>query len=248
MRYKLVGCKVMTREVSFLVANSDNYIDTTWLRQGYHNEPDKLRAILQKTIDDIESGTDPYTSSGDLGEFDAILLCYGLCSNGICGLKSTKYPIVVPRAHDCITLLLGNKEKYRTLFDAKSGGIYWYSVGWMENNSMPSQERDLNALKIYTEFYGEDNAEYLLEMESGWLKEYSAAAFILHDEIKSKIQQNKTMETAKYYNWEYLEYKGDLTLLEDLINGNWDDERFLVTPPNQTISQSFDDTIIKCIE
>lgn len=244
-RFKLIGCKVMTREIGYLTALSNNYIDTTWLRQGYHNEPDKLREIIQKSIDDIENGDDPFTCNTEAGEFDAILLCYGLCSNGICGIKSSKYPIVIPRGHDCVTLLLGSKERYKELFDSTSGGTYWYSAGWIENNLMPSREREENALKIYTEIYGEDNAEYLLEMENGWLTEYKAAAFIEHEGINSERFKSLTKDSADYYNWEYNEHKGSLDLLKDFIDGNWDNERFLVVPPNCTIQQSFDNGVIR---
>jgi len=38
---------------------------------------------------------------------------------------------VVPRAHDCITLLLGSKERYAKLFGERPG-TYWYSAGWLE--------------------------------------------------------------------------------------------------------------------
>lgn len=243
-RYKLIGCKVMTREISYLIAATPNYIDTTWLRQGYHNEPDVLRKTLQAEIDRLESGTDPYSSSCEMGEFDAILLCYGLCSNGVCDVKSSKYPIVIPKAHDCITLLLGSKERYRECFDSYSGGIYWYTTGWIENCLMPSKQREDYALNSYIEHYGEENAQYLFDMESGWLDEYKAAAFICHDEIECVQSKLLTRQSAEYYNWEYLEYKGELTLLSDLVNGNWDSDRFLVVPPNKAITQSFDDNII----
>lgn len=243
-RFKLIGCKVMTREVGYLTASTENYIDTTWLRQGYHNEPDKLRKILQENIDRIESDDDPYTCTYGVGEFDAILLCYGLCSNGICGIHSTKYPIVVPRGHDCITLLLGDKQRYKEYFDERSGGIYWYTTGWIENCLMPSKYREDRTRAIYAEHYGEENADYLLEMDSGWMKEYRAAAFIRHNEIESEDSRQKTMESAQYYSWEYLEYTGDLGLLRDLLNGNWDNDRFLVVNPGEVIGQSFDDTII----
>lgn len=238
----------MTREIGYLTAITENYIDTTWLRQGYHNEPDVLRSMLQETIDRIESGNDPYSSTGEVGDFDAILLCYGLCSNGVCDVKSSKYPIVIPRAHDCITLLLGDKNKYKQYFDERSGGVYWFTPGWIENSLMPSKIREEMTLAIYAEHYGEENAEYLLEMESGWLDEYKAAAFISHDEIENSKSRKMTMESAEYYNWDYLEYKGDLSLLSDFVNGNWDDDRFLVVPPGKTIAQSFDDQIIKIKE
>ena len=61
-------------------------------------------------------------------KYDAILIGYALCSNGVVGLTSRRIPLVIPRGHDCITLLLGSKELYRDYFDSHRG-IYWYSSG-----------------------------------------------------------------------------------------------------------------------
>ena len=97
------------------------------MRQGLHNTPEALRNELQKEIDAIDLDQDIHTGTEDsCGPIDAILLAYGLCSNGVCGLSSKKYPLVVPRAHDCNTLFLGSKERYREYFDTYSG-IYWYT-------------------------------------------------------------------------------------------------------------------------
>ena len=102
MRFQFIVCKVIQREAYFCAARSKNIVDVVLMEQGLHNEPDKLRNEVQKALDkttDIQGR--PY---------DASLLGYGLCSNGIVGL-SAKIPIVVPRGHDCVTLLLGSKEK-----------------------------------------------------------------------------------------------------------------------------------------
>ena len=48
MRLKLIACKALSRELSYLSALTDNNIDTTFIRQGYHNAPDVLRRNLQQ--------------------------------------------------------------------------------------------------------------------------------------------------------------------------------------------------------
>ena len=126
MRFKLIACKSLSRELSYLSALSQHNIDITFLRQGYHEAPSVLTEHLQAEIDAVESGSDPhtnqYTSHTDssspqkLPDFDAILLGYGMCSNGIVGLHSRSHTLVVPRAHDCMTLLLGSRERYLQYF------------------------------------------------------------------------------------------------------------------------------------
>ena len=50
-------------------------------------------------------------ASVDESKYEAILLGYGLCSNGLVGLTARSIPLVIP-VHDCITLFLGSKEQY----------------------------------------------------------------------------------------------------------------------------------------
>jgi hypothetical protein len=84
----------------------------------------------------------------------------------VVGLTSRRLPLVIPRGHDCVTLLIGSKERYREYFDTHRG-IYWYSSGWIERTLQPGRERYELTRRHYMETYGEDNAEFLMEMEQG---------------------------------------------------------------------------------
>ena len=55
MRLKIIACKALFRELSYLAALSENAVDITWMRQGFHSTPDKLRVLLQKEIDEIRN-------------------------------------------------------------------------------------------------------------------------------------------------------------------------------------------------
>ena len=245
MRLKVIACKVLTRELGMISADCKNYLDISWLRQGYHDEPNRLHDILQDSIDKIDAGNDPFSCGEKVGEFDAIVLGYGLCSNGVCGVQSKRFPIVVPRAHDCITLFLGSKERYRELFDSNNGGVFWYTPGWIENSLMPSERTYTRKLAEYIEKYGEDNAEYLMEMEEKWMKDYNAVAYVQMPGIAYPDYRGYSQKCAEYLGWAHQEYKGDDSLLHALVDGDWDDERFLVIPPKQSCEQSFDDNILR---
>ena len=245
MRLKLIACKVLFREISRIACHSPNFVDITWMRQGYHNTPDLLRERVQEQIDRIDAGDDPFTCPEGPEDFDAILLGYGLCSNGVVGLSSKRYPLVIPRGHDCITFLLGSKERYRTLFDSKSGGIYWYSAGWCENVIMPGQRRQEKEYDIYLEKYGEENAEYLMEAEKHWYKEYKAAVYISQEEEVGDRYEQETREAADFLKWDFWKEKGDLSLMEAFLDGDWDEERFLVIPPGGTLEPSYGDSVIQ---
>ncbi len=236
MRLQFITCKVMQREAYFCAARSKNVVDIVLMEQGLHDEPEKLRREVQKALDntcDIQGR--PY---------DASLLGYGLCSNGIVGL-SAKIPIVAPRGHDCITLLLGSKDKYQEYFDSHRG-VYWYSAGWIESGKQPSEERYEKMLKEYKEKYGDDNAQYLMEVEQSWIKEYDWAAYIDWGFVDSDEYKNYTKRCAEFLRWNYDELKGSPVLMQKLVDGRWHDSEFLVVKPGQKISEDLtNDGIIK---
>lgn len=227
MRLQLIACKVLQREAYFCAARSHNLVDIRLMEQGLHDEPDRLRIEVQKALE---------TTSDIQGRpFDATLLGYGLCSNGIVGL-SAEIPIVVPRGHDCITLLLGSKERYQEYFDSHRG-VYWYSGGWIESGSQPSKERYETLLEEYKQKYGEDNAQYLIEVEQTWMKEYGWATYVDWGLGGSESFKEYTKVCAEFLDWDYDELKGDPGLMQRMVDGQWSDEEFLVVKPGQKITE-----------
>lgn len=227
MRLKFVVCKVMQREGYLCASRSKNMIDMVLMPQGLHDTPEILRADVQAELDKtVDAAGKPY---------DAIVLGYGLCSNGICGLKC-EIPVVAARGHDCITLLLGSRQRYQEYFDMYKG-IYWYSVGWLEqcNDLMPGKERYEKKLAEYTEKYGRDNARYLMETEQTWINEYRRAVFIDWGLPQTERGKAYTKRCTDYLHWDYDEVKGDPTLMQRLLDGDWQDDDFLVVQPGQTI-------------
>ena len=241
MHLKLLACKVLQREISLLTAQSDHFIDVTYIRQDLHNTPQLLNSSLQEEIDRLDAGDDRYTCPEPI---DAILLGYGLCSNAVTGLKSAKYKLVIPKAHDCITFLLGSREAYNYHF-AKNPGTYWYSTGWVENVKLPSKARLEELLQEYTEIYGEENAQYLMEMEHNWVKDYTTAGFINWKELRTEKAQLFTKYCAESLKWDYKQFEGTTGFLSDFLNGNWNPAYFLILEPGQTAEQSYDELVIK---
>lgn len=231
MKLALIGCMVMAREVSYALYQSKNTIQCFWLEQGLHNTPEELRQRLQSEIDRIEDTQERLMPEQ---KADAILLAYGLCSNGVVGLRSRTLPLVVPRCDDCISLFLGSRQRYLELFHSHKG-IYWFSKGWVENAFIPSKENYDALYAQYVELYGEDNAEYLMEIETGYIKNYENAFFVKSPIYDDSEEEQKVRETAEQFGWNFKEEVGDMGFISDLINGNWDDERFLVCAPQKTI-------------
>ena len=225
-RYQLIICKVLQREAYYCAARSKNIIDITLIQQGLHNEPEELGNQLAESLK---------TTTDIAGKkYDAQLLGYGLCSNGIVGL-SCEIPIVVPRGHDCMTLLLGSKKKYQDYFDTHKG-IYWYSGGWIENALMPGKKRVEKLMSEYEEKYGPHNADYLMKTEQSWMREYQYATFIDWGLGESEKYKEYTKECAEFMDWQYDEIEGDSGLMQRFVDGQWSEEEFLQVSPGKKIA------------
>lgn len=229
--FTIISCHVLWRELCHYASTSKNVFQFDYLEQGLHDAPDVLRRELQAAVDKVDY------------KCDAILIGYGLCSRGIEGIVARDIPLVVMRGHDCITFLLGSKERYREYFDAHPG-TYWYSPGWIDTNTQPSKEHYESVRKQYIEKYGEDNAEYLMEMSETWMTNYSNAAYVdlgFSDDDEHKAY---TKKCADWLKWDCDFLEGDPKLVQDFIEGNWDEERFLVVQPGQRIAASHDERTI----
>jgi hypothetical protein len=106
MRCLLIACEVLAREAYTCAAKSPHSIDIQLLVKGLHDTPHRLRDRLQATIDAASTSAAEGSTS-----YDAVLLGYGLCSNSTVGLMARGVPLVLPRAHDCMTLYLGSRSR-----------------------------------------------------------------------------------------------------------------------------------------
>ena len=120
MRIKCLSCEALTRMVYLCAASSPHLVDVELVRIGLHNEPINLRVLLQQKIDALSTK-----------DFDAVVLAYGLCGQATLGLVARDIPLVLPRAHDCITLFLGSRARYQEQFEGNPG-TYWYSLDYIE--------------------------------------------------------------------------------------------------------------------
>ena len=230
-RFHLVACHVLWRELCHHAALSAHTFTFDFLKQGLHNTPDLLREALQKAVDSAPE------------EAEAVLVGYGLCCNGIEGIVARGRPLVFMRGHDCITFLLGSRDRYREYVERRPG-TYWYSAGWIETGFTPGPETADRTLRSYIEKYGEDNAQYLMEMEQGWLRKYSHAVFVEQAFLKTPVYREYTERCARWLGWNCDVLEGNPGLLADFVEGNWSDEDYLVVEPGGVVAASHDERVI----
>lgn len=241
MNIAFIGCMVLSREVCAEIAQSPNAIRTWWLRQGLHDTPERLRSALQEQILLVEK---EQRSLDERKKFDCVCLGYGLCSNGIIGLRSHTLPIVVPRSDDCISLFLGSAAFYRTLFH-RYPGAYWYTNGWIDQAFTPSTENYQRMRERYAARYGEDNAAFLMEHETAWAKNYKHCVYIDNGVYSDPKYAAYAKQAAKAFHWTYHEARGSTVLIRKLLNGPWSDDEFLLCPPGFRIRPAFSDKKIE---
>jgi hypothetical protein len=233
-KYKLLACESMEEEIKVLLPECKNTVDVVFVDKALHSTGQiKMLARLQEAIDEV-----------DTTGYDALLLGYGLCNNGICGLHAD-IPMVVPRAHDCITLFMGSKEKYREYFDTHKGAFFM-SAGsdWQDLLDGGFSKEKLRA--EYVEKYGEEDAEYLMETLGDPLKEYRMITFVNDGVGKVDDARVKARAIANSRSWDFDEFPGSADLFRRFLNGDWDSADFLVTPPGSVIQRSFsEEEIVK---
>jgi hypothetical protein len=234
-KYVLVACEVVKRDFDILVPAGKNEVDIVYMDFGLHAAgQEKMSQQLQETLDGIDQST-----------YDAILLGYGLCSNGITTLHA-KIPIVVARAHDCVTLFMGSRQGYRDYFDTHKGT--WYVTTGNLDTKLAGALQSGDGLFLkeklraeYLEKYDEEEAEYLLEMLGDPLKDYQRITFVDNGLGDVEDKRNYAKEFAQSKKWEYDEFKGNTSILSGLIAGDWDPAVFLVVQPGEKIAQSYND-------
>jgi hypothetical protein len=247
---KLIACEVACREIGLTAAYSPHMIDMEFLPVGHHDDPKTGHKDLQTRV-----------HSAPAGKYDAILAGYGICNQMLNGLTANHTPIIIPRAHDCITFFLGSKERYQEVFNA-CPGTYYFTAGWLEfpkrkaraqggkaaSEYVGAQVSPFSMGKSYAELvakYGEDNARYLIEVTEKWTQSYQRGTLIHFDFNQALGLREKVAEICRQHGWTMDELKGDLGLLQRWVNGQWDAGDFLTVQPGQAVFPTYDQRVIE---
>ena len=242
MKLYCLACEVLARPLYLSAARSAHIVDIQLIQRGLHNQPAKLRNVLQAAVD-----------AASQKAYDTIALGYGLCGQATAGLVARNLPLVIPKAHDCITLFLGSRARYQEQFD-QFPGTYWYAQDYIERDDGSGASLalgsglDTNADQIYAEYvekYGQDNADYLMEVMGAWKQHYSRAAYIDLGVGDGSAVEAKAQEQAARRGWSFDRVAGDMVLLRRLLEGDWEKD-FLILQPGQKLVMTYDDEVIGC--
>jgi hypothetical protein len=239
-RLLLVACRVFERELEVLARSAKTEMQIHYIEIALHEQPGaQLRAALQEEVNTVPED-----------DFDAVGLGYGLCNRGLVGLKAHGLPVVIPRAHDCLGILLGSTQRYLAELE-KQPGTYFQSCGWIEHLPADRTLRTMAAgagLSASKEEliarYGEEAAQFLMEEYAKFTQHYKRLAFISTPVAKVEEREHKAAEIAKQQGWTYERLPGDLGWLRRLVDGEWEEREFLVLKPGQRVAFTSDARLI----
>ncbi len=193
-----------------------------YLDYGLHNLPKKLNEAVQGALE-------------SLSEPSLVILGYGLCGNGLHGVRAGRHTLLIPRADDCIAMFLGSYERYRQEFGSESA-TYYLTKGWLESGSNPLKE-----YQGYVERYGTAKADWVMDQ---LYHNYKRLALVAHSQEDLDAYRGRAEEVARYcgrWGMRYEELLGSsdffLHLLEAASSVECAREDFIVVPPGGELRQ-----------
>ncbi len=212
METLILACNTIRDELEKAFAATGCSHRVEWVESGLHLVPESLRRRLQEELDKI-SGV------------QRVLLAFGFCGNAVLGLKSGDYELVIPRADDCITLLLGSKENRERC--CSQGGVYFLTKGWLEG--------EINIWREYQavlERFGPERTERIYRRMLAhykFLGLIDTGAYDLADLLPHVREISATL------NLDLLILEGTDRYLKSFLSGPWNDDHFVIIPPLTTI-------------
>jgi len=209
----IIACNMLKDE---LMAVSIPGVRFEFLEIGLHRTPPKMPTLIQEKIHQADD------------KIDYIVLGYGLCGNGTVGVKAEKKPLVIPKAHDCISLFLGSAEA-RQREQQKAPGTYYLTKGWIEKGTPP-----LALLEEYTQRYGRETAEWVISEE---FKNYARLVLVDTGTYDLATYRDHAQANAAFLGVSYEEIKGSLAIFDKTVKGQWDKDNFIILQPGEEITQ-----------
>ena len=210
----VIACSMLRDELECAIAETGCHYPVIWLDAGLHNYPDRLKKELQGALDQVQG-------------CQRVLLSYGFCGNSMAGIKAGDFEVILPRADDCITILLGSQPRRAEL--SKQGGTYFLTRAWLHG------ERNIRVEYEYTtQKYGLEQGREIFSMMFGNYKQLA-----LLDDGCYPLEEvaGEVRETAELLNLPCHTVPASNQRLRDLLTGPWPSEWFLHLQPGEVLTQ-----------
>jgi uncharacterized protein DUF1638 len=215
-KHIVVACGIMEPELDAVCKEIGN-VKIIYLDQGLHRTPQNMAGLVQRNVDQAAKFA------------DRIVLGYGLCSNGIVGVKAREQGLITPRSHDCISLFLGSSCAYKDIFE-NAPGTYFLTPGWVAEKKDPLSIVECD----YASRFDWDTAVWVMREQ---LKHYTHIALIDTGVGDLTTLRQRAMENVWIFKKEYKEIKGNLKYFEKIARGPYRSNDFITLKPGESITQ-----------
>ena len=148
---------------------------------------------------------------------------------------------------DCIGLLLGSQKRYLDYF-SEYKGTFWLNSRWIEDCPDLDEDYEDKLREAYMAQYDdEDTVDYLMEMHRDGLKNYRNIGYISTDTFDDHNARKQAARFAADHHLKYLEFEGNNALLKKIVDGNFDEDSFLIVPPGHQIQYSNETNSIQAV-
>jgi hypothetical protein len=212
MRTLIVACRTIEDELELARREVGCDLPTRWIESGLHNWPNRLRDRLQQELDAIT-------------DTDRVLLAFGYCGNSVVGLTTGEFEMIVPKADDCITLMLGSCARREEVSTEKA--TYFLTPGYLDHEAnLWSEYKTLVAKR------GKDKADWVY---AAMLQHYRRLGIIETGSFDTTSFFERTRPIAETFKLDHEVIAGTTSYLRRLLTGPWDDG-FLTIGPRETLS------------
>ncbi len=207
----ILACNTIADELRSAQKQTGVSYPVIWIESGLHNSPKLLKERLQEELDKLEN-------------VDCVLLAFGFCGNAVLGLKTGNFQLVIPRADDCISLLVGSNEERARISSAC--GTYFLTKGWVDNEKNIWEEYRQTVKR-----FGKDRADRLYKTILNHYRHLGIIDTGAYD-LEEFLQTSRAI--AKDLNLEHVIIPGTTVYLQKLLTGPYD-ENFIVIGPDSEV-------------
>lgn len=212
MKTLIIACNTIVEELNMACIEVKCEYPILWIESGLHTQPCCLKKRLQGVLNSISN-------------VDQVLLAFGFCGNSSFDLKPPSYKMIFPKVDDCISLLLGSREKRNDVSGEMS--TYFLTKGWLnyERNIWVEYQQAVRQ-------YGQIRADRIFHLILGHYKRLGVidtGAYNFNDIVE------KTNIIADVLKLKHQVIPGTLRYIKKLLTGPWDEE-FVVINPGQTVT------------
>ncbi len=196
-RIGIVACEVMQRELEKIINDDPDIVIKKFIDFGNHTYPEKLRAKVVQTIEEIKD------------KCDIVLVGFGLCQSLRDLSKFVSVDILKPNNDDCISIMLTD-ERYRGELK-KEVGTYFMTPGWCDQG-LENLQKNLRINEVAKK--RGLNSDFFLKL---LFKNYTRVLYIDTGVGNNQEFERKAKEVAKKLKLKFEKTSGSSIILENLL-------------------------------